>query len=578
MTLRLQGFIDKIITFNNGFTHEVCRNFLVGFPITWANVVNESSSGKPCYSETPASASTGTEWAKGSPEKMSFQFPIRSENRVLDDVPSSPSAVATDSFAGPRKSKSMAHSLMPMKVRSPLFEGDSHQTPEKSTCSNVPQDDETRGTKISTSPIVRLCQAIQKFMAICSKPKKIDIPTANGDPHHMPEKSICANVPSQDDKTTGTKIRNSYVDTEGEGYQTVSSHVNRAPLENPVDHVKLDLTRGAIFRNNDMCSEHPLSKGQHVKRVETCTAGVSWDSTVENNTEKEEMMQSKHQKFDKSTNKRVTKLGYDLLKPENLLGEYQKFPKYSVEPIRRSKRLNLSSVVDEDCQGYSQSDCMPNNLKYSNLSTDGFKTTDMRQHEHNSAKGSLFSPTKVPFSSGGDLTVENGDCHQQSRNMHEDGIVDVNPTRTKVVSSQTSERRMTRLEAKKKNVQTDKSGMKERKVEVSGDIPQSVKASSRTGRKTVWVTSYKNVGLASLSRIKEKKLSILTPDSLNLKRSRSGRVLVPRLDCSMRIVYDADGSISGTALIETSTTASKGSRSNPTGTKAKKRRLISSSR
>jgi hypothetical protein len=54
-----------------------------------------------------------------------------------------------------------------------------------------------------------------------------------------------------------------------------------------------------------------------------------------------------------------------------------------------------------------------------------------------------------------------------------------------------------------------------------------------------------------LTRSKSKSLSIATPESIKIKRSRSGRLIVPRLDPgSQNITYDPDGCISGITNLE----------------------------
>ncbi|CAN6242133.1 unnamed protein product [Urochloa humidicola] len=56
---------------------------------------------------------------------------------------------------------------------------------------------------------------------------------------------------------------------------------------------------------------------------------------------------------------------------------------------------------------------------------------------------------------------------------------------------------------------------------------------------------------APLTRNKSKAQSISTPESVKMKRSRSGRLIVPRLDPgSQNIIYDPDGSISGITNLE----------------------------
>uniref|UniRef100_A0A0D9ZJ91 SANTA domain-containing protein n=1 Tax=Oryza glumipatula TaxID=40148 RepID=A0A0D9ZJ91_9ORYZ len=65
-----------------------------------------------------------------------------------------------------------------------------------------------------------------------------------------------------------------------------------------------------------------------------------------------------------------------------------------------------------------------------------------------------------------------------------------------------------------------------------------------------------------LTRGKAKSSSVSTPESLKLRRTRSGRVVVPTLDPGcQRIVYDRDGLVSGVAGLEFESPPLKGSKS-----------------
>ncbi|KAG8064254.1 hypothetical protein GUJ93_ZPchr0004g40480 [Zizania palustris] len=78
-----------------------------------------------------------------------------------------------------------------------------------------------------------------------------------------------------------------------------------------------------------------------------------------------------------------------------------------------------------------------------------------------------------------------------------------------------------------------------------------------------------SVHCSRTTRAKSKSLSVSTPESLKLRRTRSGRVVVPRLDPScQRIVYDREGSVSGVVGLEFES-ALKGRKS---GTSARKKK------
>uniref|UniRef100_A0A0E0KQN1 SANTA domain-containing protein n=1 Tax=Oryza punctata TaxID=4537 RepID=A0A0E0KQN1_ORYPU len=75
-----------------------------------------------------------------------------------------------------------------------------------------------------------------------------------------------------------------------------------------------------------------------------------------------------------------------------------------------------------------------------------------------------------------------------------------------------------------------------------------------------------------LTRLKAKSSSVSTPESLKLRRTRSGRVVVPTLNPGcQRIVYDRNGSISGVAGLELESPPLKGSKSRTPARKRKAR-------
>ncbi|CAL5032844.1 unnamed protein product [Urochloa decumbens] len=72
-----------------------------------------------------------------------------------------------------------------------------------------------------------------------------------------------------------------------------------------------------------------------------------------------------------------------------------------------------------------------------------------------------------------------------------------------------------------------------------------------TPRSRITKTPVSYVHQSPLTRSKSKALPISTPESVKMKRSRSGRLIVPRLDPgSQNIIYDPDGGISGITNLE----------------------------
>eukprot|EP00262_Sarcandra_glabra_P010401 TRINITY_DN25676_c0_g1_i1.p1 TRINITY_DN25676_c0_g1~~TRINITY_DN25676_c0_g1_i1.p1 ORF type:complete len:336 (-),score=55.26 TRINITY_DN25676_c0_g1_i1:213-1130(-) len=68
-----------------------------------------------------------------------------------------------------------------------------------------------------------------------------------------------------------------------------------------------------------------------------------------------------------------------------------------------------------------------------------------------------------------------------------------------------------------------------------------------------------------ITRDRAKKLGLVSPESLNCKRSKSGRLVVPRLDYwrNQQIIYDADGKITGIQDDPNTLELRTGSRSDP---------------
>ncbi|PKA62807.1 hypothetical protein AXF42_Ash019390 [Apostasia shenzhenica] len=91
MVIRILGFINKTRTIDNGFSLEVCRIFLTGFPTTWVNLANESSWSKSSRFEALESASGSAELSANSSKTINFEFPVQSENGNANISPSTPS-------------------------------------------------------------------------------------------------------------------------------------------------------------------------------------------------------------------------------------------------------------------------------------------------------------------------------------------------------------------------------------------------------------------------------------------------------------------------------------------------------
>ncbi|KAK1322314.1 hypothetical protein QJS10_CPA03g01524 [Acorus calamus] len=77
--------------------------------------------------------------------------------------------------------------------------------------------------------------------------------------------------------------------------------------------------------------------------------------------------------------------------------------------------------------------------------------------------------------------------------------------------------------------------------------PSSDKASSKLRRRKQKSSPFVQLNQSPIPRERAKELSCITPESLNCKRSRSGRLLVPRLDpgLNQRLIYDMEGTVTG---------------------------------
>ncbi|KAJ6844703.1 uncharacterized protein M6B38_290430 [Iris pallida] len=96
------------------------------------------------------------------------------------------------------------------------------------------------------------------------------------------------------------------------------------------------------------------------------------------------------------------------------------------------------------------------------------------------------------------------------------------------------------------------------------------KASYTRGR-TIWKPSYSPVLKTPLTRDMANKSSISSPELLNLRRSRSGRLLVPSIDhWRQKIIYDMDRNMVGITGVDNLNSPTKGSKSLPPSKKRKK--------
>ncbi|XP_074585199.1 uncharacterized protein LOC141840983 isoform X1 [Curcuma longa] len=95
-----------------------------------------------------------------------------------------------------------------------------------------------------------------------------------------------------------------------------------------------------------------------------------------------------------------------------------------------------------------------------------------------------------------------------------------------------------------------------------------------TSRRKKMLSQSTYVQQSPLTREKARKLAMALPETFNLKRSRSGRLIVPQLDNGcQQIVYNADGTINGIKSCDMLCSPREGSKSAP----PKRRKIITKS-
>ncbi|KAK8919179.1 hypothetical protein KSP39_PZI021543 [Platanthera zijinensis] len=632
ITIRIQGFINKTRTLDNGFPVEACKIFFSGFPTTWTKFAILSSGDKPSNTETPVNTSISADWYKDFLENLPFGFPVPSESTNLENVPLTSKTSICDFTAILLVSfhKSIARGSIPSSVHSPLVDISSHHLPAKKLCdNNCVQTDKICETNVTYAQTVR-------------KDRE----------YHVLE------------RTPTNRCCKKASHSEADGCQISILHVDGLPQEISVDHGKLDFIQEETLQNGKKSTGHALTTGHHDDLVKIYSTGVSSDFVIGKDLDKQERtVQKKDEIFYECSTRRIEKVRSGLTKPDNLHSEDQNFAKFSAKPVRRSKRLRLQKVgnVQGDFQDYSQFLNETNEMDGAKSALDGSKTSAASQPNEILVEGSpsssifyqevqifgespaepavrkgerfelltvgnahgesqvysqllnetsnvnsatlapaldgsktyvtsppidtvltesILSPTEsIRCPSAGVLSEENqvGIAENPPPNSevfasptlgkniirHCKKIKDNQPVRNRMTVEQNDSRNRQDFSNSEENMFISsasnsrskslriRTNYKTKNVGVSRDMGKpKCKGPHTTGCKTVWVSSYTDVHRAPSAQCKGIDLSFLTPEPLSLKRSRSGRLLLPALDCSTRIIYDADGSIAGTASVD----------------------------
>ncbi|XP_020586528.1 uncharacterized protein LOC110028852 [Phalaenopsis equestris] len=525
ITIRIEGFINKKRTLDNGFPLEACKTFLIGFPTTWTDFANGSSCEKLSHADIPVSASMGAEWSKDL-----LGLPVKSENTILNN---DPSTSLRDSDTG-------------------------------------------------------FLNAIRRFTAWLS---------------------IYNNILLQDNESCGANMRD--VHTEGAGCLKDDLHVGAPAQEESLNHEKRDVIKDAAStickKYNGNAKVRPgLPKVENFQVEEQNNA--KFRAKPVRRSPRLKSLNSKNACGEFQDNSMFFS-GTNDVNCANLVPEGSKTCTISHPTDTLAEGCSSSPIICVEAQKLVKSLAKPvrksetNNTNNANLSTDGPEThavssesplsqtsssillpsvrlfseenQDGHQHSINMGLGitqTSNSTSKYGFCDDSASTACLGQNLNDKKNLFSDGLaglVEVTPANSKVIiTSQTTEKRILRCSRTKNDDQTTRSRMKveqngsrnqssctsfkekAKNVEVSTVTEQAAdKASHNMRFRTVWVSSYKDFHGTPITRSKEKKSTITTPDSSNLKRSRSGRVLIPRLDCSIRAVYEPDGSFFGTAAV-----------------------------
>ncbi|KAL0926801.1 hypothetical protein M5K25_003053 [Dendrobium thyrsiflorum] len=365
VTIRIEGFINKKRTLDNGFPFEACKTFLIGFPTTWTDYANDSSMDKASHAEIPLIASRGAECCKDSLENVPFGFPVKSKNIIPDNVSS---------------------------------------TSNTSACASN----------------TRLREAIQNFVTRVSTFSPVHMPFVDRSSHHLPERSICDNNQLQNDESCGANLRDAHTNNRFQDDETHGTNLRDAPTgynccetgHTPVDNASENReascteglhTEGAGCPTVDLhleglpqekCNGHVVTTVHHDEGVGTCSTSNLLDSVAGKGHQKKEIAQNKDEKFDECSTRRPKKVRPGSSNVENLHGEDQKYVKFTSKPVRRSLRLMQSNNLEHvngEFQHSPQFLKETNDMNCANLILDRSKTCTS-QPIATLAKGGSSSP------------------------------------------------------------------------------------------------------------------------------------------------------------------------------------------
>ncbi|KAK8952958.1 hypothetical protein KSP40_PGU001981 [Platanthera guangdongensis] len=590
ITIRIQGFINKTRTLDNGFPLEACKIFFSGFPTTWTKFAILSSGDKPSYTETPVNTSISADWYKDFLENLPFGFPVPSESTNVENVPLTSKTSICDFTAILLVSfhKSIARGSIPSSVHSPLVDRccteASHSEADGCQISNLHADGVPQEISVDHGKLDFIQEETLKNGKKCTG-------HALTTGHHDDLVKICSTGVSSDfvigkdldkqertflDETNKMDGAKSALDgsktsaasqpnkilVEGSPSFSIFYREDQIFGESPADLAVRKggrfelLTVGNVHEESQVYSQL-LNETSNVNSATLAPGGPKFFATSQLNDvlvqgrplspnlygKIQEFVSAKHaSQSDRSapaldgSKTYVTSLPIDTVLTESILSPTE------------SIRCPSAGVLSEENQGgHQHSNIMSLEIVSKSNSVSRYDST---------STACLWKSVNDQRTFSCDPTVGIAEKPPPNSKVFASPTLGKNIMRhcKKIKDNQPVRNRMTVEQNDSRNRQ-DFSNSEENMFISSASNSRSKSLRIRTNYKTKNVgvsrnmgkpkckgphkTGCKTVHRAPSTKCKGIDLSFLTPEPLSLKRSRSGRLLLPALDCSTRIIYDA---------------------------------------
>ncbi|XP_062184783.1 uncharacterized protein LOC133888524 isoform X2 [Phragmites australis] len=228
---------------------------------------------------------------------------------------------------------------------------------------------------------------------------------------------------------------------------------------------------------------------------------------------------------------------------------------------------NAKSFSDNDDDAFRNSSCLPNGApRFEEYTYDGDISTNEEAFASNddcerytnvsmemdNVETNLIAGITLRERSHGDIETNVSlapmvECTNNEGNEWADNTPPISCQKTPVASlkSQGCWKRARRISLNENSVQSNVQSREKPVGPSKGQRSAHEKLQGAT-RSPITISSVPYAHQSPLTRGRATSLSMSIPESLKLRKTRSGRVMVPRLDAGcQRIVYDCDGSISG---------------------------------